>query len=189
MSEVPGEEQERLARDLAEELRKLRVEDVLVNTLMHVSSIGYRRLGVTVDTVEERDLDQVRLAIETMRALTPVLERFVPGELVRDFNSSVANLQLAYAKAATEARPAPADAPPGEGADAGATSAEAEPGGQSPGRGPEGQEAAVGGESGSAGESPGRGVEEHDDVAPSDVSGGQSPGHGEDGQGGGEAQA
>ncbi len=113
MSEVPSDEQARLARELAEQLRKLRVEDILVNTLMHVSSIGYRRLGATPDTRDERDLDQVRLAIETMRALTPVLERFVPGELVRDFNSSVANLQLAYAKAATEARAAgePSEAP------------------------------------------------------------------------------
>jgi hypothetical protein len=114
VSEVPSEEQARLARDLAEELRKLRVEDVLVNTLMHVSSIGYRRLGASAETRDERDLDQVRLAIETMRALTPVVERFVPGDLLRDFNSSVANLQLAYATAATEARaagePAPAEA-------------------------------------------------------------------------------
>ena len=37
-----------------------------------------------------------------MRALTPVLEKVVPAELVRDFDQSVANLQLAYAKAATE---------------------------------------------------------------------------------------
>ncbi len=115
MSDVPSEEQERLAREVAEELRKLRVEDVLINTLMHVSSIGYRRLGATADTREERDLDQVRLAIETLRALTPVLERFVPGELVRDFHASVANLQLAYAKAASEGREAPAgDATPGD---------------------------------------------------------------------------
>jgi hypothetical protein len=96
-------EQERLAREIAEELRKLRVEDVLINTLMHVSSIGYRRLGLTDDTREDRDLEQSRLAIETMRALTPVLEKFVPGDLVRDFNTSVANLQLAYAQAVSEA--------------------------------------------------------------------------------------
>ena len=98
---VPPEEQERLARELAEQLRQLRVEDVLVNALMTISSVGYRRLGVTEETREDRDLEQTRLAIETMRALTPVLERFIPGELVRDFNASVANLQLAYAKAAT----------------------------------------------------------------------------------------
>ncbi len=98
-----SEDEQRLARELADELRKLRVEDVLLNTLMHVSQIGYRRLGVTEDTREDRDLEQVRLAIETMRALTPLLERLVPAELVRDFNQAVANLQLAYAKAASEA--------------------------------------------------------------------------------------
>lgn len=96
-------DEERVARDLAEELRKLRVEDVLIQTLVHVSSIGYRRLGLTPETRDDRDLEQTRLAIETMRALTPVLEQVVPAELIRDFNQSVANLQLAYAKAASEA--------------------------------------------------------------------------------------
>ena len=94
------QEQERLARELADELRKLKVEDVLLNTLVTVSSIGYRRLGLTPETREDRDLEQARLAIETMRAVTPVLEKFIPDELIRDFNQSVANLQLAYAQAA-----------------------------------------------------------------------------------------
>ena len=96
------EEQEALARELAEQLRKLRVEDVLVNTLIQVSSIGYRRLGLTEDTHEERDLGQSRLAIDTMSALVPVLEGFLPKEIVSGFQDQVANLQLAYAKAAAE---------------------------------------------------------------------------------------
>jgi hypothetical protein len=99
-------DEERLARDLAEEMRKLRVEDILVQTLVTVSSIGFRRLGLTEDSRADRDLEQSRLAIETMRALTPVLEQVVPPELIRDFGSSVASLQLAYAKAAAEAPPA-----------------------------------------------------------------------------------
>jgi hypothetical protein len=97
-----SEDEARLAEQLAEELAKLRVEDVVVGALIQVSSIGYRRLGLTDETKDERDLEQVRLAIDTMRALTPVLENVVPGELIRDFNQSVANLQLAYAKAAGE---------------------------------------------------------------------------------------
>jgi hypothetical protein len=102
-SEEPfSEDEAALARELAEELRKLKVEDVLIQTLLTVSSIGYRRLGLTEDTRDDRDLDQSRLAIETMRALTPVLEAVVPAELLRDFDQSVANLQLAYAKAASE---------------------------------------------------------------------------------------
>ena len=102
MSEQPPDEQEELAEELLEALRNLKVEDILIQTLVTVSSIGYRRLGLTEDTKDDRDLEQARLAIETMNAITPVLERFVPEELVRDFRSSVASLQLAYAKAASE---------------------------------------------------------------------------------------
>ena len=42
------------------------------------------------------------LAIETMQALVPVLEDFLPGELVAGFEEQIANLQLAYAKAVQE---------------------------------------------------------------------------------------
>jgi hypothetical protein len=102
MSSEQEQEQERLAEELAEEIRRLRVEDVLVNTLVQVSSIGYRRLGLTEDTREDRELEQTRLAIETMAALVPVLEGLLPKELVAGFQEQIANLQLAYAKAAGE---------------------------------------------------------------------------------------
>jgi len=93
-------EEEQLAQQLAEELRRLRIEDVLIQTLITISSIGYRRLGLTEETRADRDLQQAKLAIDTMTALTPVLENVVPEELIRDFNQSVATLQLAYAQAA-----------------------------------------------------------------------------------------
>jgi hypothetical protein len=100
MSEHVNEEE--LAQQLAEELRRLRVEDVLIQTLITISSIGYRRLGLTEDTKDDRDLQQAKLAIDTMTSLTPVLESVVPDDLIRDFNQSVASLQLAYAQAAGE---------------------------------------------------------------------------------------
>ena len=100
-----SESEDPAAQELLEELRKLKVEDVLIQTLITVSSIGYRRLGLTQETKEDRDLEQAGLAIETMQALNPVLERIVPAELIRDFNQSVANLKLAYAKAASDDAP------------------------------------------------------------------------------------
>ena len=102
---------EQLARELAEEMRNLRVEDVLVQSLVTISQVGYRRLGMTPETAEDRDLDQVRLAIESMDALAPVLERFVPDQLVSDFRASVSSLKLAYAGASSAK---PADAEPAE---------------------------------------------------------------------------
>ncbi len=88
----PSDEQ--LVQQLEEELKKLKVSDLLVQTLYTVSSLGYRRLSP-----DERDLDQARLAIESLRALLPVLEGSAAEELIRDFREVTANLQLAYADA------------------------------------------------------------------------------------------
>jgi len=84
-----------LLKQLEEELKTLKVSDVLVQTLYTVSSLGYRRLSEP-----DRDLQQARLAIEALRALLPVLEGSAGEELVRDFKQVTANLQLAYADAA-----------------------------------------------------------------------------------------
>ena len=97
-----SENEEEAARRLAEELRQLKVEDVLVSVLIQISAIGYRRLGLTEETKDDRDLAQTKLAINSMKALTPVLAQVVPHDLIRDFEQSVANLQLAYARAASE---------------------------------------------------------------------------------------
>jgi predicted nucleic acid-binding protein len=91
-SQQPSDEE--LVRQLEAELQKLKVSDLLVQTLYTVSSLGYRRLSE-----EHRDLEQARLAIEALRALLPVLEDSVGEELVRDFKQGTANLQLAYADA------------------------------------------------------------------------------------------
>jgi hypothetical protein len=90
----PSQSDEELVQRLEEELKKLKVSDLLVQTLYTVSSLGYRKLSE-----EDRDLDQARLAIEALRALLPVLEGAVGEEIVRDFKQVTANLQLAYADA------------------------------------------------------------------------------------------
>ena len=69
-----------------------------MQTLSTVSSLAYHRLSE-----EHRDLDQVRLAIEALRALLPVLSGSLPPELLRDFEQVTANLQLAYARAVAPA--------------------------------------------------------------------------------------
>ena len=88
---------EKLVQQLEEELKKVRVADLLVQTLYTVSSLGYSRLGA-----ENRDLEQAKLAIEAMRALLPVLEGAVPEDVIRDFNQVTANMQLSYASAVSE---------------------------------------------------------------------------------------
>jgi hypothetical protein len=83
---------------LLEEMRRLRVSDLLVSTLMTVAQLGFAKLDPAT-----RDLEQARLAIEALRALLPVLEGAVPEETTRDFRSVVSNLQLAYVSATEQA--------------------------------------------------------------------------------------
>jgi hypothetical protein len=92
-----AEDEQKLVEELQAELAKLKVSDLLVQTLYTVSSLGYQRLGG-----EAKDLAQAKLAIEALKALVPVLEGEVPEEALRDFRQVLANLQLAYASAAAE---------------------------------------------------------------------------------------
>ena len=91
-------EPDEFAARLEEELKRVRISDVLVQTLYTLSSLGYHKLGP-----EHRDLPQARLAIESLRALLPVLKDEAPAEVLRDFEQVVANMQLAYASAAKDA--------------------------------------------------------------------------------------
>jgi hypothetical protein len=90
---LPSEEELRAA------LEQVRVADVLVQALTAAVSLGFRRVSA-----EARDLPQARLAIEALRALEPVLrEGGVEEALVRDLEQARVNLQLAFAKAVSEA--------------------------------------------------------------------------------------
>ena len=95
--------EQEIAEQLREELKRMKVSDLLVQTLYTVSSLGYHKLSP-----ESRDLEQARLAIEALRALLPVLKGAVPEEVARDFGQVVANMQLAYADAVGQAAPRPA---------------------------------------------------------------------------------
>jgi hypothetical protein len=99
MTEGARPSDEELVQQLEAELKKLKVSDLLLQTLYTVSSLGYRRLSV-----EDRDLAEARLAIESLRALLPVLESELGEEAVRDFKQVTSNLQLAYADAANEGK-------------------------------------------------------------------------------------
>jgi hypothetical protein len=94
---VAERERELTPEELLEAVRKMKVSDLLLSTLSTTAQLGYAKLEPG-----SRDLEQARLAIEAMKALMPVLEGAVAKELAADFAQLLANLQLAYAKAAGE---------------------------------------------------------------------------------------
>jgi hypothetical protein len=74
-----------------DELRKLKVGDMIVSSASMLASLAYGKLAPDL-----RDLDEARLAIDALRALLPL----IPEEHRRDIQEVVTNLQLAYADAA-----------------------------------------------------------------------------------------
>jgi hypothetical protein len=92
-----SDDEQEFVEELQAELAKLKVSDLLLQTLYTVSSLGYHRMSG-----EAKDLEQARLAIEALKALMPVLEGEISEEAQRDFQQVLANMQLAYASAASE---------------------------------------------------------------------------------------
>jgi hypothetical protein len=88
-------QEEELYRRLDEQLGKLRVEDVLVQSVVSLLNLSGRRIAKE----DERDLDQARLGIEAVRALLDHLPEDAAGQ-VRD---ALAQVQMLYARHAREA--------------------------------------------------------------------------------------
>jgi hypothetical protein len=106
-SQQPSDDEE-LLRKVEEQLRDLKVSDMLLQTLYTISSLGWHKLSSA-----DRDLEQAKLAIDALRALLPVLADSMPAEVKRDLEQMVANMQLAYAGAVAEdGKP---EAPEGDG--------------------------------------------------------------------------
>ena len=89
------EPEEPTPEQLIEQIKQMKVSDLVVSTMSTLAQLGYVKLDR-----QSLDLDGARLAIEALRALLRVVEGSVPAELVRDFGQVIANLQLAYADAA-----------------------------------------------------------------------------------------
>jgi hypothetical protein len=88
---VSGSGPEPTAEQLVEELKKVKVGDLLLHTCSMLASLAYGKLAP-----ETRDLPDAQLAIEALRALVPL----VPEEGRAGIQQVVSNLQLAYADAA-----------------------------------------------------------------------------------------
>jgi hypothetical protein len=111
---------------LEQQMREVRVEDLLTQTVASVLNLSARRIVKE----DEIDLEQARIGIDAVRAIVPLLPAEV-GEAVREPLSQV---QMLYAQRSggDPAQPGAGDQPPA----AGGPSQPAGPGAQSPGGSP-----------------------------------------------------
>ena len=103
------------------EMKRLRVEDVLLQTVVSLLNLGGRKAGLAPGTEGERDLVQLRIAIDGARALLPLLEAEL-GPDAAQIRDALAQLQMAYVQLGGG----------GEAGGAGGPDAPGEPGGQPP---------------------------------------------------------
>jgi hypothetical protein len=135
----PTEEELRAAYEA--EIKKIRVEQVVLEQVVTLVNLGMRRTGLAPGTESERDPGQVRFAIEAVRAQLPLVEEFAPPQAgpIRD---ALSQLQLAYVRIGGT----PSEGAPPEGGGGAPEGGGGEPGGGEPGGGEPG-----GGEPGGGG--------------------------------------
>ena len=106
-SEQPS--QEELRARLEEQLRNLRVQDLIVESVVSVLNLTARRIAKE----DERDLEQGRVGIEAIRAWVDLL----PKEAADQIRGALSELQLLYANAVEESgHPTGDPGTPGSGA-------------------------------------------------------------------------
>ena len=91
----PTEEELRAAYEA--EIKKLRIEDVVMQTIVSLVNLGGRKAGLAPGTEDERDPQQLQMAIDTAKALLPFVEEQL-GPDAAQIRNALSQLQMAYAQ-------------------------------------------------------------------------------------------
>jgi hypothetical protein len=102
----PSEEELRAA--LEEQMKRITVKDVLLQTVITLVNLSARKLGLAGDA-KEKDLEQAHQAIEGIRALLPLL----PEEEQQAVREPLSQLQMRYAQEAKGQQSGTGDQEPG----------------------------------------------------------------------------
>jgi hypothetical protein len=93
----PPQSEEELRARIEEQLRTVRVQDLLLESVVSVLNLTARRIAKE----DERDLEQARVGIEAVRAMVGLLD----GEQAEQVRSALSQVQVLYAKHAGDGEP------------------------------------------------------------------------------------
>lgn len=96
-SEPQPTEQE-LRAALEEELKRVRVEQVVTEATVSILNVAVLRAGLVPGAEGEVDPAQVRMGVEAVRALLPLVEEAVGAEQAKPIRDALAQLQLAFVR-------------------------------------------------------------------------------------------
>lgn len=124
MSAQPQPTEEEI-RAYEEQLSRITAVEIALQASASLLNVGGRKLGLAQGAEQERDLEQVRDAVDAVRALLPVVERRMSAAQARPLRDALSQLQIAYAQLVQAAGPQGGDADAGTGAARGAMPADA----------------------------------------------------------------
>lgn len=87
-------EQEQMLREMEEQMRSVRVQDLVAQSVVSILNLSYRRIAKE----DERDLEQARVGIEAIRGMVDVLD----ADSQREIKNALSQIQVLYAQAAGE---------------------------------------------------------------------------------------
>jgi len=89
--------QEELREQIEDQLRRVRVQDLLLESVVSVINLSARRIAKE----DERDLEQARVGIEAVRAIVGLLD----DEPAKQVRGALSEVQMLYAKESPGAPP------------------------------------------------------------------------------------
>lgn len=92
-------EQEEMLRQMEEEMARVRVQDLITQSVVSILNLAARRIAKE----DERDLEQGRVGIEAVRSLVDLLE----PDAQREVRNALSQIQMMYAQEAGADAPAP----------------------------------------------------------------------------------
>ncbi len=85
-------EQREMMRQMEEEMRKVRIQDLLTQSVVSILNLSARRIAKE----DERDLEQAKLGIEAVRALVDLLE----PEPQQEVRNALSQIQMLFSQQA-----------------------------------------------------------------------------------------
>jgi hypothetical protein len=102
-SATPEEEkkkEEELLKELQDEIDKLSSKDIIIQFMMSLSSMAYKKMGLPVGTNDKyKNKEQAKLAVDSFDALLKVLNEEIPAKERENLLASLTNLQMNFVKA------------------------------------------------------------------------------------------
>jgi len=97
--ETKRKEEEEMIKKLQDEIDKLTTKDIVVQMMMSLSSLAYKKMGIPVGVNDRyKDKMQAKLAVDCFDALLKTVTDEVSAEENENLKSSLSNLQINFVK-------------------------------------------------------------------------------------------